>query len=323
MNEASKHKHRKKLSITRAFYVFYHCLQLAIFFLRKIMAKKAQSSLAEFGTRKLEDESLVFQENAWDNVELDDEMLEIANISIEAQKRSPFPAEKVIELDNNPEKHWDKFYSNNTNRFFKDRNWLQLEFPELFAATIAMEIGCGAGNTVFPFIKQKENVFVYACDYSSEAVQVVKSNPLYDQSRIHAFVYDITNPSIPDEIPLGTIDVCVCIFILSAVNPRDWKTVSSNIFKLLKPGGLVLIRDYGRYDLAQTRFKSGRYLQDNFYRRGDNTRVYFFTNEELGGIFSQYECVMNAADKRLIVNRQKKLKMYRCWLQAKFRKPVE
>ena len=114
----------------------------------------------------------------------------------------------------------------------------------------------------------------------------------------------------------------------------------ANLLQLLKPKGLVLLRDYGRYDLTQLRFKSHRLLDDNFYIRGDKTRVYFFQLDELALLFTgkardgdpdtqvhpslnshpipRFETVQLAADRRLIVNRKRLLKMYRVWVQAKF-----
>jgi tRNAThr (cytosine32-N3)-methyltransferase len=76
--------------------------------------------------------------------------------------------------------------------------------------------------------------------------------------------------------------------------------------------------------MAQLRFKKNRLLSDNFYVRGDGTRVYFFESEQLVQLFgSKFTVEQNAVDRRLIVNRMRKVKMYRCWLQAKFRKPLE
>jgi tRNAThr (cytosine32-N3)-methyltransferase len=159
--------------------------------------------------------------------------------------------------------------------------------------------------------------------------------------------------------------VVLMIFIFSALNPRQWDQAVRNIWRVLKPGGQVLFRDYGRGDLAQVRFKKGRWMEENFYVRGDGTRVYFFEQAELENIWGgierpqqkddekandvdalaektqsleldgssetiqaasdqgprpTFEVAHIGVDRRMLVNRQRRLKMYRCWMQAVFRK---
>ena len=52
-----------------------------------------------------------------------------------------------------------------------------------------------------------------------------------------------------------------CQFVLSALHPDEWQQAIANIWTLLKPGGTVCFRDYGRNDLTQLRFKGSRYME--------------------------------------------------------------
>lgn len=45
----------------------------------------------------------------------------------------------------------------------------------------------------------------------------------------------------------------------------------------MKPGGVLLFRDYGLYDHAMLRFGRGHKIADNFYVRQDGTRAYYFS----------------------------------------------
>lgn len=96
------------------------------------------------------------------------------------------------------------------------------------------EIGCGAGNTMFPLLQQSENpdLFVYAADYSRTAVDVVKSNPEYNTERSCAFVWDLASKDIPEEIEENSLDMIVLIFVLSALAPEQWDQAIHNIYRV-------------------------------------------------------------------------------------------
>lgn len=305
------------------------------------------------GGRFLINQQDTFQFNAWyyykelslklqlnflcfcrDNVEWDEEQEKQAEQAVQKNSTQKMNSEESQKFQNEADKFWDSFYGVHQNRFFKDRHWLFTEFPELAPkddqqpeqARSIFELGCGVGNTIFPILKySKEPLLkVYGCDFSATAIEILRSHEEFDNKRCEVFVMDATAENWQVPFAENSIDIIVLIFVLSAIEPSKMSQVAQNCFRYLRPGGLVLFRDYGRYDLAQLRFKSGKCLQDNFYVRGDGTLVYFFKQSEVTELFVKagFEEQNSVVDRRLQVNRGKMLKMYRVWIQSKFKKPM-
>ncbi|GMM39708.1 tRNA(Thr) (cytosine(32)-N(3))-methyltransferase [Hanseniaspora uvarum] len=286
-----------------------------------------------FGTRFIpeDDEEAIWNHNSWDHFQFNQEDIDNAKAKIELQKEVQ---DKEKYLGETAYKHWDNFYSQHKENFFKDRKWLAIEFPILneviepeYGPVKVLEVGCGVGNTFNCILKDNKNpdLKIHASDYSYTAIDLIKQSDFYQEEHekgtIVADRWDITDLKLPVEE--GTVDVIIMIFVFSALEPQQWKAAIDNAAKLLKKGGKILFRDYGRYDLAQVRFKGEKILSPNFYIRGDGTRVYFFTDEEIEEIFTgndQFDKVKIGIDRRLLVNRKKKIKMYRQWIQAVFEK---
>lgn len=260
------------------------------------------------------------------------DLTEEERLKLEAQNSrmvSDFQAKK---LEQHCKKNWDLFYKRNETNFFKDRNWTTREFEELLGGgndnddpgrrRTLLEVGCGVGNLVFPLLDNPDiDLFIYACDFSDRAVEFVRANPKYDPERMHAFQCDITDgEQLLANIPTNSLDQITMIFVLSAIHPSKFSIVLRNLHDLLRPGGMVLFRDYGRYDMAQLRFKAGSKLDEHFYVRQDGTRTYFFTVELIQELFESagFSVCENTYVNRRTINQKESLDVARIFLQGKF-----
>ena len=223
----------------------------------------------QFGTRYLEEGDDIFSHNAWDHVEVDPQYNDFIEQQTAFQRENQVSDFDKQRFNEKPEKWWDKFYSNNQASFFKDRKWLVQEFPVLGEATKAahgpvtvLEVGAGAGNTAFPLLANNQNpdLRLHACDYSTKAIDVIRSQSAYTSQPtpvLQADVWDIASHNLPPGLDTASVDIVLMIFIFSALSPDQWNEAVRNIFRLLKPGGEVLFRDYGRGDLASGAFQEG------------------------------------------------------------------
>lgn len=194
---------------------------------------------------------------------------------------------------------------------------------------VAMEVGSGVGNSLFPLMEENPDISFYAFDCSANAIALLRQHEKYSEPKCRAFVCDITREEIPSsEVKDGSVDIVTMIFMLSAVAPEQMDDVLQKINRKMKIGGTVLFRDYGVYDMTQMRFfakKTPNKMGENFYRRSDGTFTYFFSLEVLEQLFKRngFDIIENTFDTRVLSNRKRKIRMYRVWAQSKFVKVAD
>ncbi|KAJ0514941.1 putative tRNA(Thr) (cytosine(32)-N(3))-methyltransferase [Helianthus annuus] len=211
---------------------------------------------------------------------------------------TPFWKEKY---EKDAKKYWDIFYKRHQDRFFKDRHYLDKEWGHFFSEAeekVVLEVGCGAGNTIFPLAATYPALFIHACDFSPRAVDLVKAHKDFNESKMNAFACDITSDDLVNHVPPSSVDI------------------------VTMPNAYVLFRDYATGDLAQERLTcKDQKISENFFVRGDGTRAFYFSEEYLRNLFqengfSTEECGVCC---KQVENRSREIVMNRRWLQAAFR----
>lgn len=187
-------------------------------------------------------------------------------------------------------------------------------------SALLLDAGWGVGNAMFPLSKLLPNLKTNAFDFAKKAVELVQKSEEFDSERMSATQWDLVKDDIP--YTKNTHDFSILIFVLSAIFPESHVSWLQKISDQLAPGGILYIRDYGKYDLAQIRFaqKKKSKVHENFYVRYDNTLVYYFTVEELEELMAKVglKKLTWSYHYRVIENRKLESKMYRVWIQGKF-----
>lgn len=188
-------------------------------------------------------------------------------------------------------------------------------------------------------LTQNPSLHVQCFDFSSKAIQLLNEEPSFQtavqENRAVARVWDITkdSPYIKQPHVQGQADFVMLMFCLSAINPSKMKIAAQNVISLLKPGGVLLFRDYGRFDEAQMKLGTtrNRGLGSNFYVKHDGTRVYYFTLEDLEKLFCSSTCCDGDGQeqqklekleldyiRRVYINRGMNQTRRRVWVQGRF-----
>ncbi len=241
---------------------------------------------------------------------------------------------KIINEDNillntditNQNKNWEKFYKFNKTNFFQDRHYILKEFIELnndIRPSISLlDMGCGVGNSFYPLIKVKNNLIVYAFDFSNRAINNAKTHKLYEKNKDRIFLKNLD--LVNDEIDYPSCDYGILMFVLSAINPEYHEKIIEKISNKINKDGIVFFRDYAKYDMAQIRFaqRKKNKVNENLYMRKDKTLSYFFDQKEIENLFNKYnfQTIDSKLVSRVIENRKENKKMNRLWLQIKFKK---
>ena len=206
--------------------------------------------------------------------------------------------------------------------FFKERRSLLLEFPRLFASPLrVLEVGCGNGSSALAVLRNNERARVHATDPSSAAVEQTREAiaAAGHARRLSSEVQP--SPTIPCSAQHGPFDAVMIMFTLSAIPGDDDLALLAASAALVRPGGAVLIRDYGLYDMRHRKdARAARLLRvdpPEYLRAGGMHRRYY-SLERIGEMAaavgleveeSRYLCVK-------LRNERRQLDMERVYVHA-------
>lgn len=160
---------------------------------------------------------------------------------------------------------WDEFYRTNRRAWRGVTDISDLGFR---SGMRVLEVGCGNGKTLAAL--KELGCDVVGVDFSEEAV--VSCRQLIPG--VDARQGDILNLEFDD----SSFDAVVLFHVLEHVLPEDMGKASSEVARVLRPGGRAYVRSFSVGDM---RSEKGERISDDMVIRGNGIRYRYYSEESL------------------------------------------
>ena len=147
-----------------------------------------------------------------------------------------------------------KTHAEQSSHLFEERRYLLQAFPSLSSGELqVLEVGCGNGSSTTPILSGNPKARVHATDPSETAVEITRTvcENLGVADRLTTEVQSADGPL--GGALHGHFDAALLVFTLSAVPRPGDVALFNRVASALRPGGVLLFRDYGNYDLRMLR----------------------------------------------------------------------
>ena len=217
--------------------------------------------------------------------------------------------------------------------FFKERRSLLKQFPLLTHGTPdvplrVLEVGCGNGSSALSLLRGNMHVHVHATDPSPAAVEQAQA-AISDAGLAQRLTTAVQpTPTTPAAGLSAPVDVSMILFTLSAVPGEGDVALLAASCAAVKPGGAVLVRDYGLYDTRHLNDARKSLLltssptMHEYLRPGGMHRRYY-SLERVAQIAAA--CGLVVEESRYLCNRlhnaKRALTLNRVYIHAVLRKP--
>ncbi|MGV8142309.1 MAG: class I SAM-dependent methyltransferase [Candidatus Pacearchaeota archaeon] len=177
------------------------------------------------------------------------------------------------------EKIWDDEYQTHKNKWHKETTTV-ISFPK---NSKVLEIGVGNGKTLKAILRIKPKELI-AIDISREAIGITKNQ--FRNEKIIFLKSDVRELNFKENY----FDVIVVYYTLNNLIEKDRKKAVREIYRVLKPKGVVLFQDFEVGDFRQ-KDESNKTNEKNTIQNRLGLICHFFTELELNGLFKKFSSI--------------------------------